>query len=85
MGVTTGPMTGARKAIADAVDVVKLIDQDQMAHRRRAAVDEAHKHGKPVVALAPAGEIRRGLIAGVDCFEHTGWRPRPAYPTTSSR
>ena len=64
------------------MDVVKLIDQDQMSDAEIAAiVDEAHKHGLPVVAHAHRPEeIRRGLKAGVDCFEHTGLGAAPEYP-----
>ena len=44
-------------------------------------MDEAHKHGKPVVAHSHRPEeIRRGLAAGVDCFEHTGLATAPGYP-----
>ena len=71
------------RRIAEAgVDVVKLIDQDQMSDAEIAAiVDEAHKHGLPVVAHAHRPEeIRRGLKAGVDCFEHTGLGAAPEYP-----
>src|SRR5262245_57208011 len=80
-----GPEDGRAKVkkIADAgVDVVKLIDQDQMTLEEvKAVVDEAHAHGKPVVAHAHRpDEIRRGLAAGVDCFEHTGLATAPAYP-----
>src|SRR4029079_19302626 len=80
-----GPDDGRAKVkkIADAgVDVVKLIDQDQMTMEEvRAVVDEAHRNGKPVVAHSHRHEeIRRGLIAGVDCFEHTGLATAPAYP-----
>ena len=70
------------KRIAQAgVDVVKLIDQDGMSDAELAAiVDEAHKHGLPVVAHAHRPEeIRRGLKAGVDCFEHTGLAASPEY------
>jgi imidazolonepropionase-like amidohydrolase len=46
-----------------------------------AVVDEAHKHGLPVVAHGHRPEeIRRGLIAGVDNFEHTGLSTAPEYP-----
>jgi imidazolonepropionase-like amidohydrolase len=81
----SGPEDGRAKVkkIADAgVDVVKLIDQDQMTlDEVRAVIDEAHAHGKPVVAHAHRPEeIRRGLIAGVDCFEHTGLATAPEYP-----
>src|SRR6516225_1874044 len=80
-----GPEDGRAKVkrIADAgVDVVKLIDQDQMTLEEvKAVVDEAHAHGKPVVAHAHRPEeIRRGLAVGVDCFEHTGLSTAPEYP-----
>ncbi|MEM6697020.1 MAG: amidohydrolase family protein, partial [Bacteroidota bacterium] len=60
----------------------KLIDQDQMTMPEvRAVVDEAHKHNLTVVAHGHRPEeIRRGLEAGVDCFEHTGLSSAPAYP-----
>ena len=80
-----GPDDGRAKVkkVADAgVDVVKLIDHDQMTMEEvRAVVDEAHRNGKPVVAHSHRPEeIRRGLLAGVDCFEHTGLATAPAYP-----
>ena len=80
-----GPDDGRAKVkkIADAgVDVVKLIDQDQMTMEEvRAVVDEAHRHGKPVIAHSHRPEeIRVGLAAGVDGFEHTGLATAPAYP-----
>lgn len=64
------------------VDVIKLIDQDQMTMEEvRAVVAEAHRHGLPVVAHAHRPEeIRRGLEAGVDVFEHTGLSSAPEYP-----
>lgn len=64
------------------VDVIKLIDQDQMNEAEvRAIVDEAHRHGLPVIAHAHRPEeIRRGLRAGVDGFEHTGLAAAPEYP-----
>ena len=71
------------KKLADAhVNVIKLIDQDQMTMEEvRAVVDEAHRNRLPVVAHAHRPEeIRRGLNAGVDCFEHTGLATAPAYP-----
>jgi imidazolonepropionase-like amidohydrolase len=47
----------------------------------RAVVDEAHKWKKPVVAHAHRPEeIRRGIAAGVDDFEHTGLATAPEYP-----
>lgn len=71
------------KKLADAgVDVIKLIDQDQMTMDEvRAVVDEAHKRRLPVVAHSHRPEeIRRGIQAGVDCFEHTGLGTAPEYP-----
>lgn len=71
------------KRLADAgVDCIKLIDQDEMTMEEiHAIVDEAHKRKLPVVAHAHRPEeIRRGLLAGVDCFEHTGLSSAPEYP-----
>jgi imidazolonepropionase-like amidohydrolase len=71
------------KKLADGgVDVIKLIDQDQMTEAElMAVVDEAHKHGLPVVAHAHRPkEILLGLKAGVDNFEHTGLSTAPEYP-----
>ena len=71
------------KKLADAgVDCIKLIDQDQMTMAEvMAVVDEAHKHNLLVVAHSHRPEeIRRGLKAGVDCFEHTGLSSAPEYP-----
>lgn len=64
------------------VNVIKLIDQDQMTMEEvQAVVDEAHKNKLPVVAHSHRPEeIRRGLKAGVDCFEHTGLATAPEYP-----
>ena len=62
--------------------VVKLIDQDEMTMDEvRAIVEEAHKRKLSVVAHAHRPEeIRRGLAAGVDDFEHTGLATSPEYP-----
>lgn len=71
------------KQLADAgVDCIKLIDQDQMTMEEvTAVVDEAHQHNLTVVAHSHRPEeIRRGIAAGVDCFEHTGLSTAPAYP-----
>jgi imidazolonepropionase-like amidohydrolase len=71
------------KRLADAgVDVIKLIDHDLMTMEEvQAVVDEAHKRNLPVVAHSHRPEeIRRGLAAGVDCFEHTGLATAPEYP-----
>ncbi len=64
------------------VSVIKLIDQDEMTMDEvRAVVDEAHKRKLLVVAHAHRPEeIRRGLAAGVDDFEHTGLATAPEYP-----
>jgi len=64
------------------VDCIKLIDQDQMTMDEViAVVDEAHKNKLKVVAHSHRPEeIRRGLKAGVDCFEHTGLATAPEYP-----
>lgn len=71
-----------RKLAEAGVDCVKLIDQDQMTQAIvNAIVDEAHKFGLTVVAHGHRPqEIRMGLIAGVDCFEHTGLSSAPEYP-----
>lgn len=64
------------------VDCIKLIDQDQMSMEEvHAVVQEAHKNKLKVVAHSHRPEeIRRGLLAGVDCFEHTGLATAPEYP-----
>ena len=64
------------------VNCIKLIDQDQMTPAEVAAVvEEAHKHGLMVVGHSHRPEeIRRGLAAGVDNFEHTGLSSAPEYP-----
>ncbi|MEM7372689.1 MAG: amidohydrolase family protein [Bacteroidota bacterium] len=71
------------KKLAEAgVDCIKLIDQDQMTMEEViAVVDEAHRHNLTVVGHSHRPEeIRRGLMAGVDCFEHTGLSSAPEYP-----
>lgn len=79
-------VTDARNKVRElaeaGVDCIKLIDQDQMTIEEvKAVVDEAHKHGLTVVAHSHRPEeIRRGLLAGVDCFEHTGLSSAPEYP-----
>jgi imidazolonepropionase-like amidohydrolase len=80
-----GPADARTKVtrLADAgVDVIKLIDQDQMTREEvQAVVDAAHARRLPVVAHAHRPEeIRRGLAAGVDDFEHTGMQTAPGYP-----
>ena len=64
------------------VDVIKLIDQDQMMPDEvQMVVRTAHANQLPVVAHSHRPEeIRRGLAAGVDNFEHTGLATAPEYP-----
>jgi imidazolonepropionase-like amidohydrolase len=53
--------------------------RDDFVHEVMAVVDEAHKHELTVVAHAHRPEeIRRGLAAGVDCFD--GLATAPEYP-----
>jgi len=82
--VVNGPQDARAKVqtiVAGGADVIKLIDQDQMSIEEvKAIVDEAHKLGRTVAAHAHRSEeIRQGLRAGVDCFEHTGLATKPAY------
>lgn len=71
-----------RKLAEAGVDCIKLVDQDQMEMAEvYAVVEEAHKHNLTVVAHSHRPEeVRRGLLAGVDCFEHTGHATAPEYP-----
>ena len=64
------------------VDCIKLIDQDEMTMEEvKAIVDEAHKNKLKVVGHSHRpNEIRIGLEAGVDNFEHTGLSSAPSYP-----
>jgi imidazolonepropionase-like amidohydrolase len=64
------------------VDCIKLIDQDLMEMDEvMAIVDEAHKNKLKVIAHSHRPEeIRRGLKAGADNFEHTGLATAPEYP-----
>ncbi|MBK8052637.1 MAG: amidohydrolase family protein [Saprospiraceae bacterium] len=69
--------------LADAgVDCIKLIDHDEMKYEEvKAIVDQAHKRNLTVIAHSHRPEeIRIGLKAGVDCFEHTGLSSAPEYP-----
>lgn len=74
--------TKVRKLAKAGVDVIKYIDQDLMTlEEASAVVDEAHKHGLPVVAHSHRPEeIRRGLQFGIDNFEHTELANAPEYP-----
>ena len=71
-----------KKLAKAGVDCINMIDQDQMTMEEvYAVVDEAHKHDLTVVAHSHRPEeIRRGLQAGADCFEHTGLSSAPEYP-----
>jgi imidazolonepropionase-like amidohydrolase len=64
------------------VDCIKLIDQDEMTREEVfAVVDESHKWKLKVVGHSHRpNEIRIGLKAGVDNFEHTGLSSAPGYP-----
>jgi imidazolonepropionase-like amidohydrolase len=69
--------------LADAgVDCIKLIDHDEMRWEEvKAIVDQSHKRKLTVIAHSHRPEeIRIGLKAGVDCFEHTGLSSAPEYP-----
>lgn len=74
--------TKVQKLAKAGVDCIKLIDQDQMTMEEvQAIVDEAHKFKLKVVAHSHRPEeIRRGLKAGIDNFEHTGLAMAPEYP-----
>ncbi len=71
-----------QKLAKAGVDCIKLIDQDEMTREEVfAIVDEAHKNNLKVVGHSHRpDEIRIGLQAGVDNFEHTGLSSSPAYP-----
>jgi imidazolonepropionase-like amidohydrolase len=71
-----------RKLAKAGVDCIKMIDHDQMTDAEMmAVVDEAHRNKLKVVAHSHRPEeIRRGMKAGVDCFEHTGLASAPEYP-----
>jgi imidazolonepropionase-like amidohydrolase len=71
-----------QKLAKAGVDCIKLIDQDEMTREEVfAIVDEAHRQKLKVVGHSHRpDEIRIGLQAGVDNFEHTGLSSAPAYP-----
>ena len=71
-----------QKLAKAGVDCIKLIDQDEMTKEEVfAIVDEAHKNKLKVVGHSHRpNEIRIGLKAGVDNFEHTGLSSAPGYP-----
>jgi len=71
-----------QKLVDAGVDLIKVIDQDQMTlEELKAIVETAHAAGRHVTAHAHrAEEIRQGIRAGVDAFEHTGLGTQPGYP-----
>lgn len=71
-----------KKLIDAGVDLIKVIDQDQMSlEELKAIVETAHAAGRHVTVHAHrAEEIRQGIRAGIDCFEHTGLATQPGYP-----
>jgi imidazolonepropionase-like amidohydrolase len=71
-----------QQLVKAGVNVIKLIDQDEMTMEEViAVVDEAHKNKLKVVGHSHRPEeIRKGMKAGVDCFEHTGLAAAPEYP-----
>lgn len=79
---TTDAITKVNKLADAGVDCIKLIDHDEMKYDEvKAIVDQAHKRNLTVIAHSHRPEeIRIGLKAGVDCFEHTGLSSAPEYP-----
>ena len=71
-----------QKLAKAGVDCIKVVDQDQMTMEEfQAIVDEAHRLKlKTVVHSHRPEEIRRGIKAGADNFEHTGLAMAPEYP-----
>jgi imidazolonepropionase-like amidohydrolase len=63
------------------VDWIKIINAEALTpEEMKAIVDEAHARGRKVAAHAfSEAEIRRGLIAGVDDFQHVRTQT-PEYP-----
>jgi imidazolonepropionase-like amidohydrolase len=67
--------------IESGVDWIKLMNAEQWSlDELRAVVDEAHRRGRRVAAHAfSEAEIRQGLAAGVDDFQHLRTQT-PEYP-----
>jgi imidazolonepropionase-like amidohydrolase len=61
-----------RQLIDDGVDWIKVVNAEALTpEEMKAIVDAAHARGRKVAAHAfSEGEIRQGLIAGVDDFQH---------------
>ena len=70
-----------RQLIDAGVDWIKVINAEGLTpEEMKAIVDEAHAHGRKVAAHAfSEAEIRRGLLAGVDDFQHVRTQT-PEYP-----
>jgi imidazolonepropionase-like amidohydrolase len=70
-----------KQLIDQGVDWIKIINADQLsADEMKAIVDEAHARGHKVAAHAfSEAEIRQGLLAGVDDFQHLRTET-PEYP-----
>lgn len=69
------------RLIDAGVDWIKVINAEALTpEEMRAIVDEAHARGRKVAAHAfSEAEIRQGLIAGVDDFQHVRTQT-PEYP-----
>jgi imidazolonepropionase-like amidohydrolase len=70
-----------RQLIDDGVDWIKVLNAEQLTpEEMKAIVSEAHARGRKVAAHAfSEGEIRQGLLAGVDDFQHLRTQT-PEYP-----
>jgi imidazolonepropionase-like amidohydrolase len=70
-----------RQLLDAGVDWIKIIGADQLtADEMKAIVREAHARGRKVAAHAfSEAEIRQGLLAGVDDFQHVRTQT-PEYP-----
>ena len=70
-----------RQLIDAGVDWIKIINAEQLSpEEMKAIVDEAHARGHKVAAHAfSEAEIRQGLLAGVDDFQHVRTQT-PEYP-----
>ena len=70
-----------RQLIDAGVDWIKVLNAEQLSpEEMKAIVDEAHLRGRKVAAHAfSEGEIRQGLLAGVDDFQHLRTQT-PEYP-----
>jgi imidazolonepropionase-like amidohydrolase len=70
-----------RQLIDAGVDWIKVINAEQLTlEEMQAIVNEAHRRGRKVAAHAFSdAEIRKGLMAGVDDFQHVRTQT-PEYP-----